>query len=234
MVPSLPGMPGPGLGVPVTGGQYPAQTPLQCDRVGVSGANQYTVNPWAVVSTVTPPIVAVLRVPPAGAGAGPPAAATEMPSTTRAAPDRPATARPAPGMPAWNRASIRLPPVACLACRPGVAGVAARAASAAKAATSITPATMPAVVRISLKPNRPIHTDSRYPPRVDRANPAPAAARSRLPVASTAAARPNAVITCSRNSQPRVGIGRYPVRYRSRWIAPDAASSPAPASRNPN
>jgi hypothetical protein len=36
-----------------------------------------------------------------------------------------------------------------------------------------------------------------------------------------------------RNSQPMVGIVRYPVRYRSRWIAPAAASSPAPASRSP-
>ena len=31
-----------------------------------------------------------------------------------------------------------------------------------------------------------------------------------------------------------VGIDRYPVRYRSRWIAPVAASSPAPASRRPS
>ena len=35
-----------------------------------------------------------------------------------------------------------------------------------------------------------------------------AAATRRLPVASTAAARPKAVITSSRNSQPRVGIDR--------------------------
>jgi len=111
-------------------------------------------------------------------------------------------------MPACSLAASRLPGAACTACWACLAGAAARAASAAKAATSITPATIPAVVRISLNPNRPIHTDSRYPPRVARANPAPAAAMSRLPVASTAAARPKAVITWSRNSQPRVGIDR--------------------------
>ena len=38
------------------------------------------------------------------------------------------------------------------------APVAAYSASAAKAATSITPAAIPAVVRISLNPNRPVHT----------------------------------------------------------------------------
>ena len=72
----------------------------------MSGANQYKVNPWALVSTVTPPILAVFSAPPAGAGAGPPAAATETPSTTRAATDRPATTGPAPGMPAWSLAGI--------------------------------------------------------------------------------------------------------------------------------
>jgi hypothetical protein len=36
-----------------------------------------------------------------------------------------------------------------------------RGPGAAKAATSITPATIPAVVRISLNPNKPIHTDRR-------------------------------------------------------------------------
>ena len=84
----------------------------------------------------------------------------------------------------------------------------ARTASAAKAATSITPATIPAVVRTSLNPNSPIQTDRRYPPRVARAKPAPAAAASRLPVTRTARARPKAAITCSRNIQPMVGTER--------------------------
>jgi len=34
---------------------------LQFDVVEVSGANQYTVRPWALVSTVAPPIFAVFR-----------------------------------------------------------------------------------------------------------------------------------------------------------------------------
>ena len=89
-------------------------------------------------------------------------------------------------------------------------------ASVAKAATSISPAAIPAVVRISLNPNNPIHTDSTYPPSVASANPAPAAAASQLRVTSTAAAKTNPTMTCSRNSQPIVGMDRYPVRYKSR------------------
>jgi hypothetical protein len=48
------------------------------DLVALSGANQYSVSPWALVSTVAPPIVAVFRRPPlAGAGPGPPACARD-------------------------------------------------------------------------------------------------------------------------------------------------------------
>ena len=50
-------------------------------------------------------------------------------------------------------------------------------------------------------------------------------------MASTASPRPDAAITCSRNSHPIVGIVRYPVRYRSRWIAAVAISRPEPATR---
>jgi hypothetical protein len=35
--------------------------------VDVSGANEYSVKPWALVSTVAPPIVAVFRLPMAAA-----------------------------------------------------------------------------------------------------------------------------------------------------------------------
>ena len=52
---------------PVTGGQFCAHVPLQLDVVGVSGANEYSVNPPALVSTVAPPIVAVFRLPPVAA-----------------------------------------------------------------------------------------------------------------------------------------------------------------------
>src|SRR6266536_2337090 len=65
---------------------------------------------------------------------------------------------------------------------PAGAGASVSAARTTKAATSTTPATMPAVVRTSVNPNSPIHTDSRYPPR--------------------------AAITCRRKSQPIVGIDR--------------------------
>ena len=78
------------------------------------------------------------------------------------------------------------------------------------------PATMPEVVRTSVKPNRPTLSDSRYPPRVAIENPAPAAYASRCPVAGIATARPNAAMICSRNSGPIVGIELYPVRYKSR------------------
>jgi hypothetical protein len=48
---------------PFTGGQFCAHVPLQLDLVGVSGANEYSVNPVALVSTVAPPIVVVFRLP---------------------------------------------------------------------------------------------------------------------------------------------------------------------------
>ena len=70
------------------------------------------------------------------------------------------------------------------------------------------PAVSPAELRTSVKPNRPAHTDRRYPPRVATANPAPAAATILLPRASTAAASRKPVMTCTRNSQPIVGIVR--------------------------
>src|SRR5215470_15994792 len=45
---------------PLTGGQKVAQVPLHFDVVLVSGANQYRVNPLALVRTVAPPIFVVL------------------------------------------------------------------------------------------------------------------------------------------------------------------------------
>ena len=59
IVPSVPVTPEPALTGPLTGGQNVAQEPLHFEVVGVSGANQYKVNPLALVSTVAPPIVAV-------------------------------------------------------------------------------------------------------------------------------------------------------------------------------
>ena len=83
-------------------------------------------------------------------------------------------------------------------------------------ATSMIAATMPAVVRTSVKPNKPTLSDSRYPPRVPIANAAPAAYASRRPVSGIAMASRKAEIICSRNSGPMVGIELYPVRYKSR------------------
>ena len=70
------------------------------------------------------------------------------------------------------------------------------------------PATIPAVVRTSVNPNRPAHTDAMYPPRVATANPVPTAATILPPEMATATARTKATITWSRNSQPIVGIVR--------------------------
>ena len=61
-VPNVPVTPDAVAG-PVAGGQFCAHVPLQLDLVGVSGANEYSVNPLALVSTVAPPIVAVFRLP---------------------------------------------------------------------------------------------------------------------------------------------------------------------------
>ena len=92
----------------------------------------------------------------------------------------------------------------------------APAPSTAKVAMSMIAATMPAVVRTSVKPNNPTLSDSRYPPRVPIANAAPAAYASRWPVSGIATASTKAAIICSRNSGPMVGIELYPVRYKSR------------------
>jgi hypothetical protein len=61
MVPNVPLTPDAVAG-PFTGGQFCAHTPLHFDTVEVSGANEYSVNPLAVVSTVAPPIVVVFRL----------------------------------------------------------------------------------------------------------------------------------------------------------------------------
>src|SRR5215831_820072 len=59
MVPSLPVTPAPAVAGPFIGGQYVAHEPLHFDVVEVSGANQYSVRPLALVRTVAPPILVV-------------------------------------------------------------------------------------------------------------------------------------------------------------------------------
>src|SRR5580704_6251481 len=66
IVPNVPVTPAAVTG-PVTGGQFCAHVPLHFDAVDVSGANEYSVKPLLLVSTVTPPIVAVFTVPAAAA-----------------------------------------------------------------------------------------------------------------------------------------------------------------------
>src|SRR6516162_8214295 len=126
------------------------------ELVGVSGANQYRVRPLALVSTLTPPIFAVFRVAPTSAAAtgDPPALTTATPSRARAATETTLTAPTTIDTAACAR--TRGPDRAgAPACRAGSA-VTAASASVAKAATSMRPAAIPALVRISLKPNNPI------------------------------------------------------------------------------
>src|SRR5262252_4258549 len=79
MVASLPVMPAPAVAGPVTGGQNAAHEPLHLDAVAVSGTNQYKVEPWALVTTVAPPILAVFSaLLPAAAGALEAGAALEV------------------------------------------------------------------------------------------------------------------------------------------------------------
>jgi hypothetical protein len=66
MMPNVPVMPAAVTG-PFTGGQFCAHVPLHFDVVGVSGANEYSVKPALLVSTVTPPIFAVVTAPAAAA-----------------------------------------------------------------------------------------------------------------------------------------------------------------------
>jgi hypothetical protein len=78
MVPTLPVTPGPAAAGPLTGGQYVAHEPLQFDLDAVSGPNQYTVKPFASVSTFAPPIVAVFSAVLDAAAAGLEAALDEL------------------------------------------------------------------------------------------------------------------------------------------------------------
>src|ERR1700742_4142973 len=109
MVPSVPVTPGPAVGLPVTGGQYCAQVPEQFDLVGVSGANQYKVNPLPLAITVVLSTWAVFSTAPAvgpadgPAPVGPPAPATATPSSTSAITDTPPAAATAPGAPAFSQ-----------------------------------------------------------------------------------------------------------------------------------
>jgi len=64
MVPSVPLTPAAAVAGPFSGGQICAQLPVQLDLLAVSGANQYRVDPWALVSTVAPLIVAVFSADP--------------------------------------------------------------------------------------------------------------------------------------------------------------------------
>ena len=69
IVPSLPVTPAPAVAGPFIGGQYVAHDPLQLDLVAVSGANEYSVKPLALASTLVPPIVVAFRaLPDAAAG----------------------------------------------------------------------------------------------------------------------------------------------------------------------
>src|SRR6516162_2117927 len=88
---SVPGTPGPAVAGPLTGGQIWAQLPLHFDVAAVSGANQYRVKPWALVSTAAPLIVVVFSVLPGAAApdaapGGAPAAAPgdELPQAATA------------------------------------------------------------------------------------------------------------------------------------------------------
>src|ERR1700759_1959032 len=66
IVPNVPVTPAAVTG-PFTGGQFCAHVPVQFDVVGVSGANEYSVKPLLLVSTVTLPIFAGFTVPAAAA-----------------------------------------------------------------------------------------------------------------------------------------------------------------------
>jgi len=60
IVPIVPFTPAASVAGPATGGQNVAHDALHFDVVLVSGANQYKVKPLELVSTVAPPILAVL------------------------------------------------------------------------------------------------------------------------------------------------------------------------------
>ena len=111
----------------------------------MSGANQYSVRPLALVSRFTPPSLRGLQ--------------TSAPVATGCV-FGVATATPSSASATTEAAAIGGNDPAAQVQGSGRAGAAARA-SAANAATSMIPATIPAVVRTSVKPNRPNQIDSR-------------------------------------------------------------------------
>jgi hypothetical protein len=66
----VPVTPDPAVAGPFTGGQKVTQEPVHFEVVGVSGANEYKVNPPALVSTCFPPIVVAISVDPDALAAG--------------------------------------------------------------------------------------------------------------------------------------------------------------------
>jgi hypothetical protein len=94
------------------------------------------------------------------------------------------------------------------------------------------PATIPAVVRTSVNPNNPTRTDSRYPPKLAMANPAPAAAPTRLPETSTAVASTKAAMIlqreqpADRGDRPVPGQVQVEVNRRSHGQQPGADHHP--------
>src|SRR6202046_5340916 len=97
IVPNVPVTPAAVTG-PVTGGQFCAHVPLHLDVVDVSGANEYSVKPALLVSTVAPAIVAVFTVLA-------PAAAGLLAEDAGEAPDEPHATRAAAAAAAAGRAS---------------------------------------------------------------------------------------------------------------------------------
>src|SRR5690242_1303830 len=103
-----------------------------------------------------PPVLPPLPAPPAVDELLPLAVPTEMPSTTAATTAAAPAATAAPPGSAW-RSRVSDPDSAPAAGQPATAAY----PSTPSVAASSRPATRPAVVRTSLKPNNPIHSDSR-------------------------------------------------------------------------
>ena len=121
----------------------------------MSGANQYSVKPFALASTLAPPICTTFRPPLDATVLVLPAVPAATPSSTSATTETPAISTPGTGMASTSRSSGEAP-----AAR-SAPGATTMTASTANAATSMIPATIPAVVRTSVNPNRPTQIDSR-------------------------------------------------------------------------
>ena len=150
-------------------------------------------------------------IPPAAAAGSPPASATAMPNRTRAATET------APTVPTTSDTAARIPVSIRGLGRAGAAALPASAITAASASVAESShldeaSGDPRPRSDLLVTEKPDPDGQQVAAQSRQGEGGPATATSLLCVTSAPTARTNATMNWTRNSQPMVGIDRYPVR----------------------